>query len=261
MVLLAKKEKKCHFGIDVSAKIRDVFGDDQIKWPPFHLVQVCLADLGSDDVMAHRAGEVLSAAEMKTFQGFRFSHRRREWLAGRLAVKEAAALLLNESPGARGVFEIGVDDRGKPFLATYLGGDTSIHVAISHSGGVALGLASFAPCALDIQEIRPSLTRVESRFARAEEKELFSHCYIDKLSTLGLLWAGKEALRKYAPLWPLLGFLEAGLEKVVGHGDGFSLSFQAISGKRDLPVRLPAVWATLVDENALAIILDDSGQG
>ncbi len=259
MVLLAKKVKEGQFGRDVSLEISEIFGAASAGWPLFSLVLVKLADLGGNDAaLCQTAGAVLSAAEMKRFQGFRFPHRRREWLAGRLAVKEAVARLVAAPQGMVADIEVGVDNRGKPLVLSGQGNNKPVQIAISHSGEVALGLASLEPCALDFQEIRSSLARVEARFVRGDEKGLVQQCHADKLRALGLLWAGKEALRKYVPLWPLLGFLEARLERIVAQGDGFSLSFQPLPEKRGLPATLPRVLATLYEDNALAIIFAGS---
>lgn len=262
MVLLAKNEKRCHFGINVTSEVREVFGDDSASWPPSYLVLVKLADLGDDENdLLQTATKVLTASELDTFRSFRFPHRRREWLAGRLAVKEAVGLLLSETQKTQQDIEIGADDKGKPFLAKNLTSEKAVHLAISHSGGMALGLASLAPCALDFQEVRPSLARVEARFARENETATLQPWYPDKLTVLGLLWAGKEALRKHIDLWPLLGFLESNLDEVATRGNGFLLSFRPKQDKRSLPAILPMVWVTLFEENALAIILDHGEKG
>ncbi len=255
MVLLAKNEKKCHFGIDVTAEINAVFGKGNESEGQSRLVKVQLADLKEDESsLAEIAAKVLTAAEFATFQGFRFLHRKQEWLAGRLAVKEAVSHLLAGPQMPSQEVEIGVDDKGKPFLATTIAEQKNVHLAISHSGGVALGLASFAPCALDFQEIRSSLSRVESKFAREGEAAPLQSWYPDRLVSLGLLWAAKEALRKYVTLWPLLGFLESDLQEVVGQGTGLLLSFQTKPAKRSLPGKLPVIWTALFEGNALAII-------
>ena len=251
---MAKNEKRCHFGIDISAEITKVFGRSADGWPMFRLVEVDVVDSDDEQLLLQTAQHVLSAAEMVTFQGFRFLHRKKEWLAGRLAVKEAVAGLLSCPSRDRRDFEIGLEPEGKPFLA---GGQTDVHVAISHSGGKALGLASDAPCALDFQEVRDSLERVEARFASENETAILKSCQPDRLAGLGLLWAGKEALRKHVAIWPLLGFLEACLEKIDTRDGGFFLSFHPIVDKRDLPEKLPGVWASFYKNNALAVIFGE----
>lgn len=259
---MAKNEKKCHFGIDITSEVRNIFGDDWTTKPKFCLIKVQLADFAEDEsTLAGVAAKALTTAEMTTFQTFRFLHRKREWLAGRLAVKEAVMHLLGEPQRCRHDIAVGADDKGKPFLATTLDTGRAVHLAISHSGGIALGLASFSPCAIDVQEIRSSLARVEAKFAQAEEAALLNPGYADKLTALGLLWAGKEALRKYVALWPLLGFMESDLQGVAASGNGFLLSFLPKEDKRSLPDRLPEVWAAMFEKNALAIILceDESG--
>jgi phosphopantetheinyl transferase (holo-ACP synthase) len=251
-----KVEKRYHLGRDVSPEIRKAFGHDFKSLPQFFLMAVDLAALGADeDALSRTAGEVLTNGEMKIFEGFRFPRRRREWLAGRLAVKEAVCALLAQATRPLYDIEIGVDSRGKPFLLSGVEGANPVYISISHSGDSALGLASPVPCALDFQEIRSSLARVEAKFARVNEALRLVSCHPDRLAALGLLWAGKEALRKYVNLWPLLGFFEADLDKVVAQGDGFLLSFQTVPGKRELPPSLPLVLAKMCEDSALAIIL------
>ncbi|MBU0680475.1 MAG: hypothetical protein KKD73_03545 [Proteobacteria bacterium] len=250
------KEEKYHFGRDVSPEIGTFFGQDFDALPQFSLVTVDLAALGADEAALSRtAGGVLTDGEMQIFEGFRFPRRRREWLAGRLAVKEAVCALRAQATRPLCDIEIGVDSRGKPFVLSGAGDADPVHISISHSGDSALGLASPVPCALDFQEIRSSLARVEAKFAREDEARRIEPCHPDRLATLGLLWAGKEALRKFVNLWPLLGFLEADLAQVVAQGDGFLLSFRTVPGKRELPSSLPRVLAKMYGESALAIIL------
>lgn len=259
MVLLAKTEKKCHFGKDVSAEIRTVFGSQPAPLPQFCLFEVGLAELGGDEAaLLHRARQVLSPMEMATWQAFRFPHRQREWLAGRLAVKEAVRSLGLEPARTLDAIEIGVDSRGKPFLTSQPAASQVLHVAISHSADQALGLASPVPCALDFQEIRSSLARVEAKFVRADERHLVQRCHAERLKGLGLIWAAKEALRKHVELWPLLGFLESALCGVGARGDGLALCFQVRPVKRALPAELPTVLTTLHDDKALALILASS---
>ncbi len=256
---MVKKEEACRAGNDISALISRAFAGDGLLLPPFCLSQVCLVGFGEESTtLAQKAAQVLSVAEMETFKAFGFPHRQREWLAGRLAVKEAVRTLEGEPQGRLRDIEVRVGERGKPFVATSAGDQRPLHIAISHSGASALGLASRVPCALDFQEIRSALARVEGRFVRAEERDLVRRCHSQELRALGLVWAGKEALRKYVPLWPLLGFLEARLHGVQIQGSGLFLSFQPQPQKRALPPRLPAVLATLYGDNALALIFAGS---
>ncbi|MDR9501669.1 MAG: hypothetical protein RI601_07720 [Desulfurivibrionaceae bacterium] len=255
-----KKEEACRAGTDISVVISRAFAGDGLLLPPFCLSKVCLADSALEEtILTQQAGQVLSAAEMETFGAFGFPHRQREWLAGRLAVKEAVRTLEGEPQSRLRDIEVRVGERGRPFVATRAGDERPLYIAISHSGASALGLASRVPCALDFQEIRSALARVEDRFVRAEERDLVRRCHSQELRALGLVWAGKEALRKYIPLWPLLGFLEARLHGVHILGSGLVLSFQPQPQKRALPPRLPAVLATLYGDNALALIFAGSG--
>lgn len=254
MVLLVNKEKKCHIGRDISTEVRSAFSTAGRRLPPFTLVRLDVSGLGDEEVVAGRA---LTPLELATFHQFRFTRRRREWLAGRLAVKEAVCGLAPEICRSRAAVEVAVDRRGKPFLSRPAGAGHRLFVAISHSGDTALGLASRLPCALDIQELRSALKRVASRFVHQEEEALLGQCHADRLHALGMLWAAKEALRKHLPIWPLLGFLENRLTGVTGLAGGRLFSFQGVSAARRVPDCLPDVHVGWHDGKALAIIVAD----
>jgi phosphopantetheinyl transferase len=259
VILVVEREEKRSFGVDFSALVTAAAAGLGPAWPLFCLQVVELTALGADDQALHRlAVAFLGAGELQTFEGLRLPRRRREWLAGRLAVKEAVRTLAGQGAGAR--VEIGVASRGKPLLAGGGREAGTVHVAISHSGNSALGLAARGPCALDFQEIRPSLARVEARFARPEEARRIRPCHPDRLTALGLLWAAKEALRKYVDLWPLLGFLETRLVAVRPLAAGFLLSCEPVVATRELPAGLPPVMVMLHQGSALALILAHGGQ-
>lgn len=202
-----------------------------------------------DHSFADCAEQILTPVEKEQLQGYHFSKRRREWLGGRLACKAAVAGLVGEE--LRNIV-VENDEHGRPFVAG--GSVCKVHVSISHSGDVAMGLAASVPCGLDVQKITPSLARVESKFITVAEGEQFAGLPLDTdLERLGLLWAVKEALRKQVACWPLIGFLGIKVELVQVAGEGFMVHCSPVPGKRVVVIALPKVYATLYRGHGLAV--------
>jgi 4'-phosphopantetheinyl transferase EntD len=190
--------------------------------------------------------------ELQQFEQYRFPKRQREWLSGRLACKKAVAELV----GLKDLTAIIVanDDHGKPFITGE--GCSGIEVSISHSGKMAMALAAHVPCGLDVQEITPTLAKVQDKFVRNAELERLPGFKCQVLAQFGLVWAAKEALRKLLPLWPLLGFLEAEIDQILQTEGGFLVQCSTIINKRPLPHYVPEVYAALHDDYALALCFE-----
>lgn len=217
--------------------------DDNCTGRAFCLLAVDLAKFDSDAVQV-----VLAPLEQEQYEGYRFPKRQQEWLGGRLACKEAVARLLGLDDLT--VIVVANDEHGRPLVAGP--GTDGVQVSISHSGELAMALASFAPCGLDLQEITPTLAKVEEKFIHPAEQDVLAGFSGSPLEQQGLVWASKEALRKLLPLWPLLGFLEAQIESVTTTEGGFKVHCSSCEEKRLLPP-LPMVYATLYSQYALAI--------
>jgi len=85
---------------------------------------------------------VLSEAELALYQSFGIESRKREFLAGRFAVKEA---IIKASPTALSVksmpsIDVGNDVNGRPFLASGQFSSLRVWLSISHEADVAVGL-------------------------------------------------------------------------------------------------------------------------
>ena len=224
---------------------------DLVPWDETEIKQpFCLmaVDLVSFDVMAAQA--VLTPLEQEQYGGYRFPKRQNEWLGGRLACKTAVAQLL----GLTGLtlVEVANDDHGRPFVAGH--GVDGVEVSISHSGDVAMALASFSPCGLDIQEITPVLAKVEEKFVHPEERAILPVFAISELEQFGLVWAVKESLRKQLCLWPLLGFLEARIEAISKVDGGFMVQCTACRDTR--VVTVPLVHVALYGSYGLALCFE-----
>ena len=216
--------------------------------PPFALIKVAQGDGEEESFLA---GHYLSQTEQLQFSSYRFSKRRREWLAGRIAVKQAANQLLAQDSSWPDL-AIRATEQGQPLLARQ-DDEQPLHISISHSADQACGLACHHPCGVDLQQQTEALPRVKERFVAPKEDRVLAQLPISPLSALALLWAAKESLRKSIPLWPLLGFLESEVRAAHHDQDQFTLHFQASGQARHLPCPLPPVQARLSGDYALAV--------
>ena len=178
---------------------------------------VCLeADLAADQAGVLTAG-LLADEEAATLAGLRLPKRRREWLGGRVAAKEAARTLMTRLglavPAWPGLL-VRADEDGRPRL--WMAADDRPvwpAISISHSGDYAGALAAHgADCGVDIQRVTPRVMRVGERFLSGAETALLaaSPCLVglDPAVRLCLAWAAKEAARKAIRLPAPVGFLE-----------------------------------------------------
>ncbi len=141
--------------------------------------------------------QVLSETELFYFERFGYPKRRREWLGGRIAAK-AAMLELNKPDRMHGRLQrlsILPDDHGRPIADTM----EDISISISHSGRFAVGLAvKGVSCGIDLQQICSKLPDLTDRFASSHELTLLAGLPVlgDQSTSLTMLWAAKEALKK-----------------------------------------------------------------
>lgn len=235
-----------HYIDDISDRVGPKYGE---TCGPFRLIAVALSPLGENLESCARA--ILAPEELRHYKQFTFMKRRREWLGGRLACKEAVARLVG---GASCLADIVVTntEQGRPQVTGDWG---RVQVSISHSGDVAMGLAAYVPCGLDVQEVTESLGRVQEKFMHGAENGVMAEFHGQEREQLGLVWAIKESLRKQLDLYPLLGFLEARLERIAGDGDGFIVRCCPQPNNRPLPLDLPLVYVRMYAEKALALCL------
>lgn len=232
-------------GEDCSAWVGSTF---RANSPPFCFMAVALSALEAD--LDACAQSILSAEERCRYQALTLMKRKREWLGGRLACKEAVSRLLG---GVACLADIVVTntEQGRPQVA---GGDgRQVHVSISHSGDVAMALAAYVPCGLDVQEVTESLGRVKEKFILPDEDRVMAQFHAAEREQQGLVWAMKEALRKQVDLWPLLGFLETRLIHLEHDGDGFIGRCCPQPDARPLPRDLPLVYGIMYKKKALAL--------
>lgn len=162
------------------------------------------------DCTSGTASQYLRADELDRWTGLSHKKRRIEWLGGRLAAKWATAGLLDESAVDWQDLVIRTEEDGRPYVATEAHA-VPLFISISHSGHMAAALAANLPCGLDIQQPVAKIHTVKKRFASPEEEDTLNASLprsFAETERLTMLWAAKEAIRKMAPISPLLGLLE-----------------------------------------------------
>jgi phosphopantetheinyl transferase (holo-ACP synthase) len=246
---------------DFTTEIKNMF--------PFHGKSFAVArvDLGLLHNKHQKEGNkwsdlFLCPEEKVRFSAFRFAGRQEEWLGGRISVKAAHAFLQGQEKIAWQEIIIAAADSGKPFIKNIPDKEPEIFISLSHSGGLAMGIAAFSACGIDIQEIRPAVFRVRERFSTTTERDILAHSQATATmpaeAALSIMWAGKEAVMKTFDLSPLLFFSEINLRNIKSAGtDGVILEFFCKRDK-ELSSRYCKVFATIIDNYAFACNLAGS---
>ncbi len=139
---------------------------------------------------------VLSDEEKAFFSRFSYLKRQREWLGGRLAVKTALLMSKPSLVDTEALQQLTIlpDTHGRP-QATSI---SDRAISISHSSRFATGLACLHKnCGVDIQRISHKLSRVAGYFSSTAERTLLTDYFsLPPETSLAMLWAAKEALKK-----------------------------------------------------------------
>ena len=147
-----------------------------------------------------KAEEMLTQKEVNILKSFSYSKRRMEWLGGRIAVKQAALILL-ERVKSENMTSLSVHSKenGAPELVHNITGVKNLSISISHSGNFAVGMATFAAnCGVDIQKISEKTLKVVTKFAEPDEIKRLEQALPEcgTIKQLSLLWSAKEAYKK-----------------------------------------------------------------
>ncbi|MCI5167949.1 MAG: 4'-phosphopantetheinyl transferase superfamily protein, partial [Candidatus Electrothrix sp. GM3_4] len=156
--------------------------------------------------------QVLSVAEQRYFQRFKYIKRKKEWLGGRIAAKAAILTFLHATDHAdQDLRSITIlpNKHGRPIVEELSVGlttanqesGTTISLSISHTDGFAVALAREGEegesCGIDLQEISTKLAGLTSHFATDAELQLLAEqAGFDEDTRLTMLWTVKEALKK-----------------------------------------------------------------
>lgn len=153
----------------------------------FSVKELCSAD---DLEMYESESFPFTAREKEVLSRFRSVKRKREWVTGRIAAKEA---FLNYT----GLFcEILAGDQGEPVVVS--SNDTDIRgvsLSISHSGGVAAAVVSCEKIGFDLESVEKRPNSFLNFYYTGDEKEFLSKSK-DCDESVTSLWTAKEAVSK-----------------------------------------------------------------
>lgn len=142
-----------------------------------------------DDLeMYAAASSLFTAREKEILARFRSVKRKREWVTGRIAAKEA---YLNYTGS---LCEIVVGESGEPLIVS--SDNTPLFLSISHSGGIAVAIVSAVEIGFDLEEVEPRPDAFLNYFYSASEKNFlqqFEQGYHEEVTSL---WTAKEAVSK-----------------------------------------------------------------
>jgi len=139
----------------------------------------------------------LSSREAGEHAAFGDYRRRKQWLFGRLAAKDAVRTWLRERHGVASVhpldFEILSDDRGRPVVHPVTALPAVPSVSIAHSNATATAMVSALPCGIDDEPVGRDPSAIAADFSTAAEREMLAGTPGNPLLTL---WCAKEAVAK-----------------------------------------------------------------
>lgn len=187
-----------------------IVGED-LTTEPFALgksgTAVCVRDIHCPDeegTLDWLTDYVLSANEAKVWiNQLRAEKRKRQWLMGRLAAKQAVQSLIERVNGAKlclADIEIGNSENGSPYIR--LPGALSMRpkVSISHSDDYAIAVAveqEVAEVGVDVEAIAGRDSSFEEMAFNTQERSLFAHLQGKERDTMVTrLWCAKEAVTK-----------------------------------------------------------------
>lgn len=249
---------------NLTQHITSSFKDQQDLTGLFFLAKV---DLNCLQNRIEEQGQVvdtyLCQKEKAQYAGYKYPKRRYEWLGGRIAAKYAA---INFSANKTVVsvdkkiwrnLQVCQNNNKPPCVCASPAGYNPPYISISHSHGVALGLAANYKCGVDIQKITPSIEKVQDRFSTVPEQNLLYDLDASPESArlcLTMLWSAKEAIKKASHIQPLPGFLEITLLNVQKEdGYRFHLVFRRDKNKMESH---HTVFAIRYNSSTLALTLN-----
>ncbi len=150
-------------------------------------------------VRDYLAKRFLNRPEVREYESVS-PRRRRQWLNGRVAVKDAVRKYLWNKLGRYDLFpkEIGVsnDDRGQPQVAPHIsaGFEDTLQVSIAHKDLLALAMAAEHSVGVDIEKIEPRTDEFIALAMSDEEIALLPQTGRDEW--IARFWVAKEARAK-----------------------------------------------------------------
>jgi phosphopantetheinyl transferase len=128
--------------------------------------------------------------------------RRRQWLSGRVAAKDAVLNWIRRQAGSCDIFPqeltIGNDAAGVPIVVPHLSRKmpAGLCISLSHKGNVAAAIVATSPVGIDIERIEPRTQGfADLAFTTAERALLGAE---DEATGFTRLWVAKEVAAKRA---------------------------------------------------------------
>jgi len=156
------------------------------------------------NIVSRCADYVLSPSEMETFQSFQRLPKRRQWLAGRIAVKEAIRSLLHNSHGAELTnrdIEIGIKSSGKIFINKIYADYPLPMISLTHKNNrvsaVAADSTIYSAIGIDLESTDPTDDDLADLVLSQQEQNYVQNLPPEERDfNFKKLWAAKEAAAK-----------------------------------------------------------------
>ena len=135
--------------------------------------------------------QCLSASEFRQYQPLGTSQRR-DWLAGRMALK--GAFIADSAVPDIGFKSLVVDNHstGQPYFVGY----DKLFCSLGHSNAWGVGAVSAQPLGVDIEEIRPHTEEALSYISDPQEVEELREAREPTADLVTRIWTLKEAVMK-----------------------------------------------------------------
>ena len=170
---------------------------------------------------------ILHPEEKTYYESLKYDRRRKSYLLGRIAAKQAVFKLLNNEPMdsfsvAFGVFYFPV--------VKYIQ-NQNIQVSITHCNniGVALAYPEEHPLGIDVEKIDQENTETMKSLIMVKEYNLISSCALELSIGSTLIWTIKEALSKVLKTGLTLDFKILEIESIEKVGECYISSFMHFS--------------------------------
>jgi len=167
--------------------------------------QILEDKLPSDNnLIRQQAESALLASEIETFQSFQQLPKRRQWLAGRIAIKEAVRALLLQKYNAvlaNSDIEIGIEQSGKIFIKTIQANYPCPVISLTHKNDRVIAVAAdstiYSAIGIDLESVDPvddDLAKLV--FSEEEQKYIENMPHEKQHLNFKKIWAAKEAAAK-----------------------------------------------------------------
>lgn len=133
----------------------------------------------------------LSRAELSRFHSLN-TRARIDFLAGRVALKDALRRALGQQDVDPRRICIGNDRDGRPYLKHH----PQLHCSLAHSSGWGVGAVALEPVGVDIERVRPRSRELLAHISNAAEIDLIAHASPSDPDVLVTIWTLKEAVLK-----------------------------------------------------------------